>query len=491
MKDWAYKALPFVGVSLGFSVLGAIATAYSSLLPLLIVVVSCMVVRILKGEPLLLLFSAFLIPFTFDLPLPGGHNLGLPGEAVMLVLSGAWVLHYASKRTLSTALFHPMIVAMVLFFGCLSWSTLWSNDDMVSRKTMFTQTMFMLAGFAAPCWLILSGKVNLFRWIEFLAIGLTLVSVYALLNWAVSDPVTRSSSQMARPFYKDHTIFSAANCLLMPVLFWLRSHQTTMLRKNIFTVAGFVCTAAVFLAASRAAWISLLFALALGFACRVKLKTPGFLSVAALAIILVMLGLRPLERWALTNRNDSSRFQSSLKEQALSVANITNDVSNLERLNRWKCALRMVRDRPFTGYGPGTYQVAYLPYQRMSEMTRISVVTPFYIKDGKGGTAHSEYFLLLAETGWPGLWAWLLLLIAVLYTAHRLSIMYANGPLRAFRQAVAIGLATFWLHGLFNNFLTSANFAWLYWVMLATLFILHIGKPSFAHEQYQNWRVNI
>ena len=58
-----------------------------------------------------------------------------------------------------------------------------------------------------------------------------------------------------------------------------------------------------------------------------------------------------------------------------SVGNITTDVSNLERLNRYSCAWRMFQDRPITGFGAGTFPIAFLPYQRQEEMTRISVTT--------------------------------------------------------------------------------------------------------------------
>ena len=34
--------------------------------------------------------------------------------------------------------------------------------------------------------------------------------------------------------------------------------------------------------------------------------------------------------------------------------NVSTDASNLERINRWNCAIRMYAERPFLGHGPGT-----------------------------------------------------------------------------------------------------------------------------------------
>ena len=55
-----------------------------------------------------------------------------------------------------------------------------------------------------------------------------------------------------------------------------------------------------------------------------------------------------------------------------SVSNVTTDPSNLERINRWKCAARMVSERPVFGFGPGTYVFKYSPFQKSDEITLIS-----------------------------------------------------------------------------------------------------------------------
>ncbi len=478
------------GIVFFLSCTGCIAAANPIALVLLFVCASWILVRLMALEKQLLLLTAALVPFTLDVSLPGGHNVGLPGEAFLVLLSMCFVWSFVAHRPNLLIVGHPIVFAILILFMCKLMAALFSSDPLVSLKSITIETVFILSGFGASFQLFLLNKVNLFRLLEFLLIGLLLVAAYSLIHFAVFDPIARSTAHMARPFYKDHTVFSAVQCLALPLMLWYRHHQPSMLRKRLFSLLVACCVLAVFLAASRAAWLSLVFAGVFWVACRFHLKTLGFLFAAFFIIPILALSLRPFERWALSNRNDSSRFQSSLKEQALSVGNITSDVSNLERLNRWNCAWRMVRDRPITGFGPGTYQVAYLPYQRVSEMTRISVISPFFIKDGKGGTAHSEYFLLLAEAGWPGLCSWLLLIVAACYTAHRLALRFTDGPLRSFRIALMIGFSTFWLHGLFNNFLTTVNFAWPFWLLLSTLFCLSVSPNGFVEEQYRQWSKN-
>jgi len=90
---------------------------------------------------------------------------------------------------------------------------------------------------------------------------------------------------------------------------------------------------------------------------------------------------------------NESESSGKFSEHIESMANITSDASNTERINRWKCALRMFREKPIFGWGPGTYVFQYAPFQFSYDRTIIS--TNF----GDLGNAHSEYLGPLSESG--------------------------------------------------------------------------------------------
>ncbi|MCC7507708.1 MAG: O-antigen ligase family protein [Saprospiraceae bacterium] len=150
-------------------------------------------------------------------------------------------------------------------------------------------------------------------------------------------------------------------------------------------------------------------------------------------------------------------------------AKLAGDVSSRERLNRWSCAWRMSFDRPWTGFGPGTFAFQYLPYQKPEEMTRISVVEPIVRRHpgnyGRGGGAHSEYTQALAETGWPGLALWLLVVFVALRQGAQNYFRAATSGQRRLALFLLLGLCSFFLHGLVNNFLHDARVAALVWGM--------------------------
>ncbi len=98
--------------------------------------------------------------------------------------------------------------------------------------------------------------------------------------------------------------------------------------------------------------------------------------------------------------------------------------STIERIAHWEAAQRMFAQRPWTGQGPGHYELRYDAFRlpRWSEAL---------------GHAHNVYLNFLAESGLPGLAAFLLLWAALLWVAVRASLWPAS-PLQA---ALGLGLA--------------------------------------------------
>src|SRR5690625_5696182 len=54
--------------------------------------------------------------------------------------------------------------------------------------------------------------------------------------------------------------------------------------------------------------------------------------------------------------SNESESRGDYVEHLESISNVSTDASNLERINRWNSAVAMWQERPFVGWGPGTYQ---------------------------------------------------------------------------------------------------------------------------------------
>jgi O-antigen ligase len=174
------------------------------------------------------------------------------------------------------------------------------------------------------------------------------------------------------------------------------------------------------------------------------------------------------------NKQGSS---DELEGHVKSVSNITTDPSNLERINRWKCAARMVSERPVFGFGPGTFVFQYGPFQQSSEMTIISTNT------GDLGDAHSEYFSAMSETGFPGMTLWVGITLLTMATAFRVIYRTEDRKVKITTLMSLLGLVTYHTHAFLNNYSQYDKIAVPLWTFTAVIVVLDLHTAQYANHK--------
>jgi O-antigen ligase len=172
-------------------------------------------------------------------------------------------------------------------------------------------------------------------------------------------------------------------------------------------------------------------------------------------------------------KNDTESSQD-LGKHLQSVTNVSSDASNLERINRWQSALRMFRERPVFGWGPGTYMFNYAPFQFSYEKTIIST------NNADGGNAHSEYIGPLAEEGVLGLLTFVWIIAVTIYTAVILFPKVKDKEVRMVLQCTMLGLITYYIHGSLNNFLDTDKASVPFWGFTAIILAI-----ALYHEEWE------
>jgi O-antigen ligase len=267
------------------------------------------------------------------------------------------------------------------------------------------------------------------------------------------------------PFYNDHTAYGAALAIFYPVVVGFMFYPNLSRRNRIITFLVFVVfTVALILSYGRAAWISVVVALGVFIVVLLRIKFYWLaLVVVSLFTAFFVFQQQIVDRLE-KNKQDSS---ANFVEHIQSIYNITSDASNLERINRWQAAIRMFNDRPVMGWGPGTYQFIYAPYQRSKEKTIISTNL------GDMGNAHSEYLGPLSEMGVPGMLIVLLLLTVVIYTGLKVY-KKGNKEVKFLSMMATLGLVTYFTHGILNNFLDSDKLSVPFWGFIAVIVALDV-----------------
>jgi O-antigen ligase len=121
---------------------------------------------------------------------------------------------------------------------------------------------------------------------------------------------------------------------------------------------------------------------------------------------------------------------------------VENDESAQTRLNAWRAGTNMALARPLTGVGMGNFVTQYWNY------------APWHSHHAY--TAHSIWFLVLGELGFPGFLTFVCMIISCfgvnISTAQRLAKLSTSAELRVLPSALIAGLGGFCVAGSFASF---------------------------------------
>ena len=194
--------------------------------------------------------------------------------------------------------------------------------------------------------------------------------------------------------FGDHQVFGSFLMILMPVLAAASLTEVSLNRKLLAQVATILVFTALLLALSRSAWI--------GAGC-------GVLSLSCLAFV----GAR--QRSSLTDTRHewgsalmllivASGFFLMISPQTESIFNRFSSLSRLGtdstwqgRQPAWQGAIKMIKNKPMTGYGIGLYPYFQHTFTGLGRSLDTENGAPSFSE-----TAHNLYLQTAAEMGIPG-----------------------------------------------------------------------------------------
>jgi len=414
-----------------------------------------------------LLLTTFLTPLAVNLKdAEFGIGISLPSEPLMLGVLILFVMKLLYERFYDHRIIrHPVSIAIVINLIWLFITCFTSEIPIVSIKFMIARLWFVIPFFFAGILLFTDLKnIKKFNWLYVLP--LLLIIFYTLYNHSTYGFDKPHSNMVMKPFYNDHTAYGAIIAMFLPIFtgFVFSTEFKKSYRIFSLIVLGILVTGIIF-SYSRAAWISV--AGALGVFLLIKLRVKFYWLLIALVI---GVGLFFMFRYQFLDKLEKNKQDSSTDfvEHVQSISNISSDASNLERINRWAAALRLFKEKPIFGWGPGTYQFVYAPYQRSKEKTIIST------NYGDMGNAHSEYIGPLSESGVLGMITFLGIVITSVITGLRVYRRSDNKTVKLFALTIMLGLITYYIHGIMNNFLDTDKASVPFWGFTAILVALDL-----------------
>lgn len=428
----------------------------------------------------LMLIVVFFTPFSLTFSELLNHRVSpdfsFPTEPLLLGMLLLFVFKLIQGYRVDAKIMkHPVTIAILVNLGWIAITACTSTLPVISIKFLLARFWFVIPSYFIATQLFRDPD-NMKRFIWLYIIPLTVVIFYTLINHSHYNFEERPANWAVKPFYNDHTAYGAMMAMFIPILigFIFLKKNSTRIKTITFVLLIIFLTATVF-SYTRAAWVGLAGSVGMLLVLMLKVKRltllVTFLSALALFFIFQSLIISKLE----LNKQDSS---SDFADHVTSITNISTDASNKERINRWNCAIRMFKEKPVFGFGPGTYSFQYAPFQISKEKTIIST------NRGDAGNAHSEYLGPLAESGVAGMLTIALIVIVVISTAMRLFYTLADKELKLMTCVILLGLITYFVHGFLNNFLDTDKASVPFWgliAMLVSIDVYHSGSIEKEH----------
>ncbi|MBR3413338.1 MAG: O-antigen ligase family protein [Bacteroidales bacterium] len=472
---WLQKnkaAVIAVGVTLLFAVANSVLLLkdfyYLSLVPLAGLVLLLFVVRFETG----LLSMALMTPFAINMALMPKMELSMPVEPMMILFTLMFFFRVLASRSYDLRLLrHPVSIALLASLAWMLITSCTSTLPLVSFKYLLARLWFVVPFFFAAAQVFRDRRrIRQFFWCY--AIGLIAVVCIATAKTVGNFSDLQTLHRVMCPFYNDHTAYGCVIALFLPAAFYFIFSRGSKGWARLFFFGIFaLLVVGLFFSYCRAAWLSVLGAIGVYVLIRMGMKVKWMVLLFGLGVGVFFVYQSDVLYRLGKNHQDSSY---DLAGQIKSISNISTDASNLERLNRWASAIRMWKENPLMGCGPGTYQFLYASYQRSYQLSTIST------NAGNLGNAHSEYIGPLTEQGVPGVLLVVCVFMATFATGVRVYRTAKDKQVANMALAFTLSLLTYYIHGVFNNFLDTDKLSVPFWGFTAVIVALDVYSEKKA-----------
>jgi O-antigen ligase len=349
-----------------------------------------------------------IIPLSVEVWLPNGVVTELPTEILMILLTGIYFLYVLREGNNLGSGFvrHPITLLLLLHLFWMFFTAITSQDVIVSIKFFLAKTWFVV-----PCYFLAGSMLKTeqdFRtltWCVLLPLVFTII--YVLIRHSTYGFTFKDVNLVMDPFYRNKVAYACLTALFLPFLWfarkWFRRYTWQWWVMAALVVLFFV---AIRFSYTRAAFVVIAMAVGAYYVIQWRLMKYVLAVSAVFAVVALTkelrnnayLDLRPQYERAITHEKFDNLLEATAKGE---------DVSTMERVYRWVAAGHMVADKPWLGFGAGTFTRFYQAY----------AVTAFttYVSDNQEGSGlHCYYLMTLVEQGVPGAFIFIALVFFVL-----------------------------------------------------------------------------
>lgn len=353
------------------------------------------------------------LPLSTEYNFTPSLGLDIPDEPLLIILS---VVVFAS------ILFNPSIFRFVFKSPIFKWiiaiviwmfiSLCYAPNQWLALKFILAKSWFILPLVVLTA-LIHQQSSNFRKTALYLCVPLIVIVIQTLIRHAFYGFDFVAIKKTMGPFFRNHVNYSAMLVCLYPIGILLFQFSQNKRKKNIIKLGLLVALFGLFFAYSRGAWLALLVGMIGYFLIKKNILGKTILiGIVTIAISLIVL-INNNRFMQFAPEHDVTIFHENFSAHLNATIGL-KDISNAERFHRWVAGIRMVAEKPWTGFGANSFYNNYQPYTAAAFKTWVS-------NNPEHSTVHNYYLLIALEQGLPalilfaGFFIYLLLLTQQLY----------------------------------------------------------------------------
>jgi O-antigen ligase len=467
---WYYKNR-FAFASILFFVFGALAIFNNEFLfiaiPFAWILIPAMFNYAVAFTEQLFWLLIFLLPLSTELQVTSSLSLDFPDEIIMMLLTGIVIIKLIHQPKLfpsylpKQSLFLLLVIHLVWIFICCIFSV----NVLVSFKFLLAKTWYVIPFVLLPQ-IILKEKTDIKKLACCLFIPMVLVAAQSIIRHSFYSFSFEFVKRIYYPFFRNHVNFSAMLVCIIAIIWACRK---LTIKKKWINIALVICVAALFFSYSRGAWLALIVGFTGGFIIHKKLLKQTLIIAA-----IIFIGFAA---WLKTNNNylkftpdfQHTIFHTNFSEH-LNATVTLKDVSNAERFYRWAAGIKMIEQKPITGFGPNNFYDNY-------KQTAINSFKTWVSNNPDHSSVHNYFLLTTIEQGFIGVIIFTTLFVVMLLQTQKLYHQFTDEFYKTVALTTAIILLMIGTVIFLSDLIETDKIGSLYWLCLGIILFLQ-GKIS-------------
>lgn len=353
-----------------------------------------------------------ILAFSTEIDLPGGFGTDLPGEPLMILITGIYFLQIFTKPEKAIIpLRRPITILILLHVAWIGLTVITSENITVSLKFFLAKIWYVIPFYFAP-FIFLKEKKHIKKLIYMLVGSVSLAAFYVMVKHYSLGLSFDTIEKAVQPIFRNHVNYA---CLLVVVIsyVWLVFQwNRTKLFPFIFILGiNLLILSAIYFSFTRAAILSVVIGIGALFVLRLKLTRLSFMVSILAASMFVVFMIRDA-KYLEYAPNFEKTISHNEFDNLLEATAKGEDISTMERVYRWVAGFQMLAERPITGYGANNFY----PYYKNKT---ISSFETYVSHNPEKSGIHCYYLMTAVEQGVPGLIIFILLCFYILYEAEK------------------------------------------------------------------------